>query len=71
MNDVAPNSPSDTAKANPAPTATPRAATRRSISRRTRPGDAPSTAAASRVRGFTVRSIGTSVRTTNGIPTTA
>ena len=69
--EVAPNSPSDTAKAKAAPTARPRPATRRSISRRTLPGGAPSTAAASRARGLMDLSMGTTVRTTKGMPTTA
>ncbi len=70
-NTVAPNSPSEMANANPAATASARPATRRSISRHTRPGDAPSSAAASRCRSSIARSVGTTIRTTNGIATSA
>lgn len=71
MNTVAPNSPSDTAKANPAATASARRTIGRSTSRHTRHGDAPSTAAASRSRSSTARSTGSMVRITNGTPTSA
>ena len=71
MNTVAPNSPSDTAKANPAATSSARRTIGRSTSRHTRHGDAPSTAAASRSRPSTARSTGSMVRTTKGTPTSA
>ena len=70
-NTVAPNSPSEIANAKPAATASPRETIGRSISRRTRPGDAPSSAAASRWRGSIERSVGATIRTTNGIATSA
>lgn len=71
MNTVAPNSPSDTANANPAATSSARRTIGRSTSRQTRQGEAPSTAAASRNRPSTARSTGSMVRTTNGTPTSA
>src|SRR5688572_20038257 len=70
-NTVAPNSPSATANARPAATASGRARSGSSISRLTCHGDAPSTAAASPSRAPTVRSAGTSERTTKGIATSA
>lgn len=71
MNTVAPNSPSDTAKAKPAAISNARRTRGRSTSRQTRQGDAPSTAAASRSRSSTARSTGSMVRTTKGAPTSA
>ena len=50
--DVAPNSPSEIANANPAATSAARATIGRSTSRHTRAGGAPSVAAASRSRGI-------------------
>ena len=69
--DVAPNSPSETANANPIARPRDRAAIGRSTVRSTRPGAAPSVAAASRSRGSIARSTGSTVRTTRGTATTA
>ena len=71
MNDVAPNSPSEMANANPAPTSMARKMSGKSISRHTLAGGAPNIAPASRSRVRTDRITGTSVRTTNGIATRA
>src|SRR5665811_1014943 len=68
---VAPNSPSEIANANPAPTRPARNTIGRSIRRHTREGEAPSIAAASRRRSRTERITGTAVSTTNGIATSA
>ena len=65
---MAPNSPSETANENPAPTASARAAIGRSISRRTLAGAAPKVAAASRRRTSMPRRVGTTTRITNGTP---
>ena len=66
MNEVAPNSPSETANAKATPTSAARRTIGRSISRHTRQGAAPSTEAASRRRERTLRISGTAVRTTKG-----
>src|SRR5665811_947904 len=66
---VAPNSPTDTAKANPAPTRTARITRGRSTSLHTRAGGAPNTAAASRNRTLTDLNTGTAARTTKGTAT--
>ncbi len=66
MKSVAPNSPSDTAKAKPAPTSAPRARMGASTSRQARRGEAPSTAAASRKRSSMERMTGTTERITKG-----
>lgn len=71
MNTVAPNSPSETANANPAAISSARRTSGRSTSRQARHGEAPSTAAASRSLSSTARSTGSIVRTTNGTPTRA
>ena len=68
---VAPNSPSEMAKAKPAPATSARRRNGRSTSRQTRGGEAPSVAAASRRRGSMERSVGSTARTTNGTATTA
>src|SRR5205085_12139223 len=70
-NNVAPNSPSETATQKPAATTNARATIGRSTSRQTRPGGAPSTVAASRRRGSMLRRAGTTILTTNGIATIA
>ena len=68
---VAPNSPSETAKANPAAASNDRHAAGRSTLSSTRSGPAPSEAAAWRCRSSTARSTGATVRTTSGSATIA
>ena len=68
---VAPNSPSDTAKAMPAPATSVRRARGTSMVRNVRQRELPSVAAASRRRGSIDASVGATARTTNGIPTSA
>ncbi len=68
---VAPNSPTEMAKAKPAATSRARRTSGRSTSRQARHGEAPNVAAASRRRGSIDRSTGVMVRTTKGSATTA
>src|SRR5690606_10602725 len=71
MKDVAANSPSEITKEKAAPTMAARLTMGRSMVRHTRNGDAPSTAAASRMSGSIDRRVGTVVRTMNGTATRA
>ena len=68
---VAPNSPSEIAAASPAAATTGRRRCGHVTSRQARAGDAPSVAAASCRRGSMPRSTGSTVRTTNGMATSA
>ena len=70
-NEVAPNSPSEIAKAKPDATAMPLRISGKSTCSRIFAGDAPSRAAASRIDGGIWRNIGTSERTTKGVATIA
>src|SRR5688572_25367736 len=68
---VAPNSPNATTYPNPAAATRDRPTSGRSTSRHTRAGEAPNVAAACRSRSSTARNTGSTIRTINGVTTSA